>query len=261
MAVYDSIGQSYSKFRLPDSRIVDSLLNLLQLKPESIIADIGAGTGGYSRAIADQGFLLYAVEPSSVMQKQSIKHSRVQYFTGFAENIPLPTSCVDAAISILATHHFSNFEKAFREMNRVTKTGATAILTFDPRLGEKFWLNDYFPFLREDTERVFPPLSNIATLIQNTTQRTVEVSTLMLPHDLSDMFLAAGWRQPELYLNPEVRASMSVFALADSSVFKEGLKLLKEDLNNGEWDAKYGQIRRLNQIDAGYRFLYTKVTD
>ena len=83
----------------------------------------------------------------------------------------------------------------------------------------------------------------------------------MLPHDLSDMFLAAGWRQPELYLNPEVRGRMSVFALADSSVFKEGLKLLKEDLNNGEWDAKYGQIRRLNQIDAGYRFLYTKVTD
>ena len=215
MPVYDSIGQSYSKFRLPDSRIVDSLLNLLQLKPESIIADIGAGTGGYSRAIADQGFLLYAVEPSSVMRKQAIKHSRVQYFTGFAENIPLPTSSVDAAISILATHHFANLEKALQEMNRVTKTGAIAILTFDPRLGEKFWLNDYFPFILEDTKRVFPPLSDIATLIQNTTQRMVEVSSLMLPHDLSDMFLAAGWRQPELYLNSEVRASMSVFALAD----------------------------------------------
>lgn len=261
MPVYDSIGQSYSKFRLPDSRIVDSLLNLLQLKPESIIADIGAGTGGYSKAIADQGFFLYAVEPSSVMRKQSIKHSRVQYFTGFAENLPLPTSSVDAAISILATHHFSNLEKALQEMNRVTKTGAIAILTFDPRLGEKFWLNDYFPFILEDTERVFPPLSDIATLIQKTTQRTVEASNLMLPHDLSDMFLAAGWRQPELYLNPEVRASMSAFALADSSVFEAGLKLLKEDLNSGEWDAKYRQIRSLSQIDAGYRFLYTNVTD
>ena len=53
MPVYDSIGQSYSKFRLPDSRIVDSLLNLLQLEPGSIIADIGAGTGGYSHAIAE----------------------------------------------------------------------------------------------------------------------------------------------------------------------------------------------------------------
>lgn len=261
MPVYDSIGQSYSKFRLPDSRIVDSLLNLLQLKPESIIADIGAGTGGYSRAIAEQGFFIRAIEPSSVMQKQSIKHSQVQYFTGFAENIPLPTSSVDAAISILATHHFSNLEKALQEMNRVTKTGAIAILTFDPRLGKKFWLNDYFPFIWSDAERVFLPLFDIAALIQKNTQRTVEVSTLMLPHDLSDMFLAAGWRQPELYLNPEVRASMSVFALADSSIFEAGLKLLKEDLNSGEWDAKYGQIRRLSQIDAGYRFLYTNVSN
>lgn len=195
------------------------------------------------------------------MQKQSIKHSRVQYFTGFAENIPLSNSSVDAAISILATHHFSNLEKALQEMNRVTKTGAIAILTFDPRLGEKFWLNDYFPFIWSDAERVFPPLSDIVALIQNTTQSTVKVSTLMLPHDLSDMFLAAGWRQPELYLNSEVRASMSVFALADSSVFEAELKLLKEDLNSGEWDAKYSQIRRLNQIDAGYRFLYTNVSN
>lgn len=191
------------------------------------------------------------------MQKQSIEHSRVEWFTGFVENIPLPTSSVDAVISILATHHFANFEQAVKEMNRIAGS-AIAILTFDPRLGEKFWLNDYFPFIWEDTERVFPPLSDIATLIQKTTQKTVEVSTLMLPHDLSDMFLAAGWRQPEVYLNPEVRASMSVFALADSNVFEAGLRLLQDDLNSGKWNAKYGQVRRLRQIDAGYRFLCVK---
>ena len=54
MPIYDSIGQSYSKFRLPDSRIVDSLVNLLQLEPGSLVADIGAGTGNYSRAIAER---------------------------------------------------------------------------------------------------------------------------------------------------------------------------------------------------------------
>jgi hypothetical protein len=54
---------------------------------------------------------------------------------------------------------------------------------------------------------------------------------------------------------------MSVFALADSSIFEEGLRLLKKDLSSGKWDAKYGQIQRLKQIDAGYRFLYAKVTD
>ena len=36
--------------------------------------------------------------------------------------------------------------------------------------------------------------------------------TLMLPHDLTDMFFAAGWRRPEIYLNPEVRAGISALA-------------------------------------------------
>lgn len=261
MPVYDSIGQSYSKFRLPDPRIVNSLLNFLQLEPGSIIADIGAGTGNYSRAIAEQGFFLYAVEPSLIMRSQANKHPQVEWLSGYAENLPLPTSSVDAAISVLAIHHFSDFEQAAREMNRVVRTGAIVLLTFDPRLVKKFWLNDYFPFLWKDAESVFPPLDNMVDLIYKNSQRTVEVSTLMLPHDLTDMFLAAGWRQPEVYLNPEVRAGMSAFALANFNVVEKGVNLLKEDLNSGKWDAKYGEVRKLKQIDVGYRFLCAKVTN
>lgn len=259
MPVYDSIGQSYSKFRLPDPRIVDLLENLLALESGSDIADIGAGTGSYSRALAERGFMLYAVEPSAVMQSQATPHSQVHWLTGYAENLPLPTSSVDVVISILAIHHFSNFEQAVREMNRVARTGAIVIITFDPRLGEKFWLGDYFPFLWKDAELIFPPISNIIELIQANTQRTVETSTLMLPPDLSDMFLATGWRRPEIYLNPEVRASMSGFALGNSSLVEKGVKQLQADLNSGEWEAKYGRIRQFKQFDAGYRFLCARV--
>lgn len=128
MAVYDSIGQTYSASRLPDPRIVDSILQLLQLKPGSAIADIGAGTGGYSTSLANYGYQLYAVEPSPVMRSQSLPHSQVQWLNGCAEDIPLPTSSVDAVICILATHHFSNLAKAIREMHRVTKKGVILIL-------------------------------------------------------------------------------------------------------------------------------------
>jgi ubiquinone/menaquinone biosynthesis C-methylase UbiE len=259
MPVYDSIGQSYSKFRLPDSRIVDSFVNLLRLEPESFIADIGAGTGNYSRAIADRGFFLYAVEPSAVMRSQATEHPRVQWFTGYAEDIPLPTSSVDAVISILATHHFSNLEKAVREMNRIARTGAIIFLTFDPRFSKKLWIADYFPSLWADAFRVFPPLSDAVALIQMNTQRTVEIFPLMLPHDLTDMFFAAGWRRPEIYLNPDVCAGISALALADASIVETGVSLLEEDLNSGRWNAKYGEIRQLTEIDAGYRFLCARI--
>ncbi len=259
MSIYNSIGKLYSKSRIPDSRIVNLLLNLLSLPQGSIIADIGAGTGGYSRAIANQGFFVYAVEPSSVMRSQATEHPKVQWVNGYAENIPMPTSSVDGIISLLALHHFSNLEMAIREMNRVAKTGALVFLTFDPRLGEKLWLADYFPVYREYDFRIFPPLNDVVELIQNNTHRTVEVSTLMLPHDLTDMFAAAGWRRPEIYLNPEVRANISAFAVADESAIEKGVKLLKEDLESGYWADKYGEIRNFQAIDAGYRFLCARV--
>jgi hypothetical protein len=48
-------------------------------------------------------------------------------------------------------------------------------------------------------------------------------------------------------------------ALADASIVEAGVNLLKEDLNSGQWDAKYGGIQQLREIDAGYRFLCARV--
>lgn len=259
MPIYDSIGQSYSKFRVPDSRIVDSIVNLLQLEPESLVADIGAGTGNYSRAIANQGFFVHAIEPSAVMIAQAIEHPQVKWFNGYAEDIPLPNSSVDAVISILATHHFSNLEKAIIEMHRIAKSGAIVVLTFDPRVGKKNWIADYFPSLWQETFGIFLPLNDVIKLFQTTTKRTVEIFPFLLPHDLTDMFFVAGWRRPEIYLNPDVRAGISALALADTNVVEMGVNLLEEDLNSGRWDAKYGEIRKLREIDAGYRFLCAKI--
>ncbi|MGB5963267.1 MAG: methyltransferase domain-containing protein [Coleofasciculaceae cyanobacterium] len=259
MTIYNSIGQSYSKFRVPDSRIVESIVNLLQLEPESLVADIGAGTGNYSIAIANRGFFIYAIEPSSVMTAQAIEHPQVKWFNGYAEAIPLPTSSVDAVISILATHHFSNLEKAITEMNRIAKSGAILFLTFDSRVNEKPWIADYFPSLWKETFDIFPPLNDVAMLFQATTQRTVEIYPFLLPSDLTDMFFVAGWRRPEIYLNPDIRAGISALALADTNVVERGVNLLEEDLNSGRWDAKYGEIRKLREIDAGYRFLCAKI--
>ncbi|WP_228055105.1 class I SAM-dependent methyltransferase [Gloeocapsopsis crepidinum] len=123
MPIYDAIGQFYTCSRLPDVRIVDSLVQLLALHPGSVIADIGAGTGSYSRMLAERGFNLYAVEPSAVMRCQSLAtpHPQVQWLNNYAEAIHLPDDAVDAVICLLAIHHFFDLKKAFCEMNRIAK--------------------------------------------------------------------------------------------------------------------------------------------
>ncbi|WP_298905429.1 class I SAM-dependent methyltransferase [uncultured Nostoc sp.] len=254
MSIYNSIGQKYSKTRVPDIRIVNKLIDLLNLPKGRIIADIGAGTGGYSLALANKGFLVNAVEPSVVMQKQAVEHQQIKWFTGYAENLPLLDNSVDAVVSILAIHHFSHLEKAFQEMQRIIKDGAIILLTFDIRLAQKIWLYDYFPFLWEDALR-FLPLNEQVNLIQSNTKRRVEAIPLLLPYDLSDLFAAAGWRRPELYLQPEVRAGISSFALANQDLVEQGVKLLAADLSSGEWRKKYGDIHNFTEIDIGYRFI------
>ncbi|MBD2213232.1 class I SAM-dependent methyltransferase [Nostoc linckia FACHB-104] len=260
MPIYDSIGQQYTTTRIPDYRIVQKIIDLLNLPPGSLIADIGAGTGGYSQALANRGFSVYAVEPSSVMRQQALEHPQVQWFNGYAEALPLADKSVDGVISILTIHHFSNLDKAFQEMHRIIRDGPIILLSFDIRFAQRIWLYDYFPWMWEDALK-FLPLHEIISLIEQNTQRRIEVIPLMLPYDLSDLFAAAAWRRPELYLQAEVRAGISSFALGNADLIASGVKSLAADLSSGEWDAKYGDIRQVTEIDAGYRFFKAKIVN
>ena len=256
MPIYDTIGKSYAQFRFPDRRIVDYLLSLLQLPPGSTIADIGAGTGGYSRAIAERGFLVYAVEPSEGMRSQALPHPQVRWFDGYAEAIPLPDNSVDAAICILALHHFTDLEAALWEIDRVVKEGAIAFFTFDAQARKDFWLDDYFPFLWEYDESSFFPIDYIISFMQTSFKSRVDIYSFPLPPDLTDLFLAAGWQRPEIYLNSEIRAGISAFALADPQLVEIGVKQLQADLVSGRWHEKYRNFMELTEFDLGYRVLF-----
>ena len=147
MALYDEIGVGYSQSRCADGELVDKLFELLRLPRGSVVADIGAGTGNYSRGLADRGLSVKAIEPSFTMQSQATVHPQVELMTGTAEELPLPTSSVDGVICVFAFHHFSSPKKAVSEMNRVCSIGPIVFLTFDPRLIAVPWFADYFPAL------------------------------------------------------------------------------------------------------------------
>jgi SAM-dependent methyltransferase len=219
-----------------------------------VLADVGAGSGGYSRAFADRGFGVKAIEPSGVMRAQATPHPRVEWLTGTAERLPLPSASVDGAVCILALHHFASVEAAVTEMARVT-SGPIVSLTFDPRAAARFWLQDYFPSVWADAYRVFPPLERIASAFELGGARAVTAHAFLLPHDLRDLFAASGWRRPHLCLDPQVRASMSCFALADQAEIGAQVERLRADLASGDWARAHGWVLGRQRLDAGYRLL------
>jgi len=81
------------------------------------------------------------------------------------------------------------------------------------------------------------------------------VEPVAVPHDCADGFLAAYWRRPDAYLDPGVRAGISALAQLDRDVISRGVARLASDLDSGAWEHRFGHLRSLDALDAGYRIL------
>ena len=75
-----------------------------------------------------------------------------------------------------------------------------------------------------------------------------------MPHDCADGFLAAWWRRPKAYLDPEVRAGISSLSLLEGRL-DLGLRRLARDLSSGRWHERYAHLLELEELDAGYRLI------
>ncbi len=99
-------------------------------------------------------------------------------------------------------------------MRRVTR-GKIVFLTYDPSF-RGFWLADYFPELVTLDEAQMPQMADYENWLG-----PVDVSSVLIPHDCKDGFLAGYWQRPAAYLDEQVRTAMSSFwAMGDVS---EGL--------------------------------------
>jgi ubiquinone/menaquinone biosynthesis C-methylase UbiE len=256
MILYDAIGENYAQTRRSDSRIAQKLLEILASSQASTIVDIGAGTGSYSLVLAENGYRVFAIEPSATMRRQAIAHPAIEWFDGYADNLPLPNQSVDAAIIMLAFHHFQDYRQALFEIHRVVGNGQIVLFTYDPAMICSFWLTQYFPSFIKDVESTFLPILQLMDEIKTILGYEVNVIPFSLPYDLSDSFAAVGWARPELYLDNKIRNGISSFAKIDADELDNGLSQLREDLENGAWDQDYGHLRQQKQFDAGYRFVH-----
>ncbi len=240
-SLYDTIGLNYADLRQPDRRIAAQLHAVLG--DAQTVLNVGAGAGSYEPA----NRRITAVEPSAEMIGQR-PMSDAAVVQGRAEDLPFDDDSIDAAMAVLTIHHWLDQEQGVREMRRVTR-GKIVFLTYDPAF-RGFWLADYFPALVTLDEGQMPQMGQYERWLG-----PVKISTVLIPQDCSDGFLAAYWQRPAAYLDERVRAAMSSFwALGDVS---NGLRELEADLNSGAWQDRYGDLLTLDELDCGYRLVET----
>lgn len=245
-ARYDSTGRTYSRTRRPDPR-VGTMINEALLGATTV-ANIGAGTGSY-----EPSSTIVAVEPSRVMIAQRPPGS-APAVQATAEQLPIRTKAVDAALALLTVHHWSDLDRGVAEMLRIARR-RVVIFTWDHNVFRRFWLvRDYLPAAAETDSRLAVPITKLTSLLGDPTVLPVPV-----PHDCVDGFGGAYWRRPHAYLDPTVRAGMSLFALTPNPDLRQGVSQLRADLVSGEWDRQHRDLLNQQQLDLGYRLLIAEL--
>ena len=240
--LYQTIGSSYSATRRPDPRI-QRLIDAALGDAQSVV-NVGAGTGNYEPA--DRRVV--AVEPSPAMINQR-RPGAAPAIQAVAEALPFGDRTFDVALAILTLHHWTDLESGLSELRRVASR--QVVLLFEPVVSWQFWLFNYFPDgLSLPSETRAPSVDDLRALLDVQTVVPVPV-----PADCVDGFLGAYWRRPESYLDPSVRAGISSLAQLSPEVAERCADRLRQDLESREWDARYGYLRDMTEIDLGYRIV------
>jgi SAM-dependent methyltransferase len=239
--VYDTIGVGYTRVRREDPRIAARIR--AALGDARTVLNVGAGAGAYEPADLD----VTAVEPSEVMRAQR-PPGAAPVIDASAEALPFADDSFDAAMSVLSDHHWTDHDRGLAELRRVARR--RILFTWDPRTALEPWVvRDYFPGF----VRLVPPGYSLERTLERLGGGRIE--PVPIPHDCLDGFFHAYWRRPEAYLDPAVRAGISVFALLRPDEVDEGVALLRTDLESGEWHRRHAAMLGLEELDLGYRLV------
>ncbi|MFI1868648.1 methyltransferase domain-containing protein [Streptomyces jumonjinensis] len=242
MTTYDRIGATYNHTRRPDRRIAVEIHEALG--DAGTVINVGAGAGSY-----EPPQTVLAVEPSAVMIAQRPAGS-ARALQASAESIPIADDSADAAMALLTVHHWTNLEAGIGELLRISRQHVV-IFTWDQAVFRRFWLLDeYLPEVAEFVDAHAVPIDRLIALLGG-----ARIETVPIPYDCTDGFGAAFWRRPEAYLDPEVRAGISMLAQTGEEVLRPGLARLSSDLSSGVWHDRHADLLDRETLDVGYRLL------
>lgn len=137
---FDGKAALYGQYRpsYPEEYF-DYLFEKARLEPEDAIADIGAGTGIFTRQLLGRRFAVFAVEPGIDMRRQGQEQlgdaPGLRWVSGSAEQTTLAPGSVGLITAAQAFHWFDR-EKFGAECRRILRPGGLVALVWNIRAPE-----------------------------------------------------------------------------------------------------------------------------
>jgi SAM-dependent methyltransferase len=251
--LYDRIGTTYTSTRRPDPRLERAIHTALG-DAQSVI-NVGAGAGGYEPSDRE----VVAVEPSPVMIAQRPAEA-APVVRAEAERLPFDDGSFDAAMSVLSDHHWNDRRRGLEELRRVARR-RVVLFNIDPARANAFWMTtEYLPaFLHVIEPRYREPgywESELRSILG-----AIQTEEVPIPHDCADGFYGAFWRRPRAFLDPRVRAGISVFSQLEASHVTRGIAALEADVDSGAWERRHRDLLELDSLSLGYHVVVAELAD
>lgn len=132
---FTALATSYARYRPGYSPFVLEAFAGLHGAPGGVCADVGAGTGIFSRQLARRGVRVLAVEPNDAMRAEGQKANDgldIAWRKGSAEATGLESGSVDMAC-MASSFHWPDFDAAVREFHRILRPGGIFMALWNTR--------------------------------------------------------------------------------------------------------------------------------
>ena len=144
---------NYIKYRPSyPQELVDTLARVCQLGSQSRIADVGSGTGIFSRLMLDKDCYVSGIEPNRKMRKAAEQHfagdNKFCSIDGQSERTGLDNSSIDL-ITAAQSFHWFEAGATRQEFMRILKPGGHVALIWNQRKVEQPFQTEYDRMLRK----------------------------------------------------------------------------------------------------------------
>lgn len=216
---FSAVAQAYHRFRPSyPAALVDWVLARSRVQTGARVADLGCGTGIWSRLLAARGLACIGVDPNPEMLALAREAGGgPTYLAGDASATGLDDSSIDLATAAQAFHWFP-IAATLAELDRILVPGAWTFAVWNQRIPGPF--NDEYEALLLAHSREYAENARLSDLRGDPRAPIAEA----IPHAITTEFPSQDALSWESVLGRARSASYVMHGIADLPGFERGLR-------------------------------------